>query len=80
MKTVHVLLTLFILFVFTYDAFAEENYKVTAASVLNVRNNPTTKSRIVGSLRSGQHIEVLSISDGWAKIIYNGTTCYISAK
>lgn len=80
MKTIHVLLTLFILFVFTYDAFAEENYKVTSASVLNVRNNPTTKSRIVGSLRSGQHIEVLSINDGWAKIIYNGTTCYISAK
>lgn len=68
MKTVHTLLTLIMIFASSYEVFAEENYKVTAASILNVRNNPTTKSKIVGTLRSGQQIEVLNISEGWAKL------------
>lgn len=80
MKTVHTLLTLMVLFVSTFEVFAEENYKVSVASILNVRNNPTTKSKIVGTLRSGQHIEVLEISKGWAKVKYNGKVGYVSEK
>ncbi len=52
-------------------AFAD-TYRVTAHSTLNVRSAPSTKSRIVARLTSGQKVEVLSIQGKWAKISING--------
>lgn len=60
-------------------ASAENNYKVTSSSRLNVRKSPSTSAAVLGTFSSGQ-IEVISISKGWAKVKYNGKTGYVSEK
>lgn len=61
-------------------AFAENNYRVTSSSRLNVRKSPSTSSAVLGTFESGQQIEVVSLSNGWAKVMYNGKTGYVSDK
>lgn len=60
--------------------YAENNYKVSSFSRLNVRRAPSTTGAILGTLNSGQEITVLSIIKGWAKIEFKNTTGYVSAK
>lgn len=62
------------------SAMAENNYKVTSSSRLNVRKSPSTTGQILGTFESGQQIEVLNIDKGWAKVKFNGRTGYVSAK
>ena len=54
-------------------------YVVTASS-LNIRKKPNTSSEILGTFSSGDTVEVYSITNGWAKISYNGETAYVSSK
>lgn len=61
-------------------AMAENNYKVTSSSRLNVRKSPSTSATVLGTFNSGQQIEVISISKGWAKVKYNGKVGYVSEK
>lgn len=58
----------------TYD-----KYRCTA-SVLNVRTHPDKTSRVLGTLRKGQEIEVIDIENGFAAIEYNGQRGYASLK
>lgn len=51
----------------------------TGAS-LNVRAAANTSSAILGKLSCGSRVEVVSISNGWAKIQYNNRTGYVSAQ
>lgn len=62
------------------SAMAENNYKVTSSSRLNVRKAPSTSGQILGTFESGQQIEVINIDKGWAKVKFNGKTGYVSAK
>ena len=62
------------------SALADNNYKVTSSSRLNVRKSPSTTGQILGTFESGQQIEVLNIDKGWAKVKYKGKTGYVSAK
>ncbi len=62
------------------SAMAENNYKVTSSSRLNVRKAPSTSGQILGTFESGQQIEVLDIDNGWAKVKFNGKTGYVSTK
>ncbi len=62
------------------SVFAENNYRVTASSRLNVRKAASTQSAVLGTFAGGQEIEVLSISNGWAKVKFNGKIGYVSAK
>jgi phage protein D len=55
-------------------------YKVTAQSGLNVRSGPGTNHGKVGSLAYGTQVNVLSVSNGWARIKYNSKDAYISEK
>lgn len=61
-------------------AMAENNYKVTSSSRLNVRKSPSTSGAVIGTFISGQQIEVISINIGWAKVKYNGKIGYVSEK
>lgn len=61
-------------------SYAENNYKVSCSSRLNVRRTPSTAGAILGTLNNGQEITVLSITKGWAKIEFKNTTGYVSAK
>lgn len=51
-------------------------YKVTA-SALNVRNAPVD-GEIIGSLKNGEFVEVLEVSDGWCRIDYNGASAWVA--
>lgn len=62
------------------SAYAENNYKVTSSSRLNVRKAPSTGAAVLGTFISGQQIEVLSISSGWAKVKYKGAIGFVSDK
>lgn len=57
------------------------NQKTVTASALNVRSGPGTLYKKVGLLRKGSTVNVLSTSNGWCKITYNGNNSgYVSAK
>lgn len=79
MKIPRVIATLALALV-VVSALAENNYKVTSSSRLNVRKSPSTAGQILGTFESGQQIEVLNIDKGWAKVKFNGKTGYVSAK
>lgn len=60
--------------------FAEGNYRVISSSRLNVRRSPSTSGAVLGTFKSGQEITVLSINKGWAKVEFNNSVGYVSAK
>lgn len=74
------LILLIALFVSTFLTFADNNYKVTSTSRLNVRKFPSNTSVIIGKFQSGQEIEVVSIQNRWAKVIFNDKIGYVSEK
>ncbi len=47
---------------------------------LNVRAGMSTKSKKVGSIKKGTNVCVYTFNEGWAKILYEGEYCYVSAK
>ena len=53
-------------------------YEVTTSS-LNVRSGAGTSYNILGSVKSGEILEVYSISNGWAKIKFKTSVAYVSA-
>ena len=53
-----------------------KKYKCTASKILNVREAPSSDAKVIGAIRSGDVVEVYDISDGYARIIYNGQDAY----
>ncbi|MEH7451577.1 C40 family peptidase [Gottfriedia acidiceleris] len=53
-------------------------YKSTGNSV-RVRSGAGTSYQILGSVNKNQKLDVISLSNGWYKIKFNGSTGYISA-
>lgn len=65
----------------TYSSVAETtNYICTAKSSLNVRYTPNANSRVVGSLRPRQVVEVYGMVNGFAKIKHETGVAYVSLK
>lgn len=68
----------------TTQAHAVENtsatgvYTVTTNTYLNVREQPSTASKKIGSLNNNEQVSVLGIDNGWARISINGDTGYVS--
>lgn len=60
--------------------FQQGVYRVVTNSNLNVRKGPSTNSYVLGSLTPGSRIEVVSISEQWAKIQFNGQTGYVNVR
>ena len=50
---------------------------VTATS-LKVRQAASTRSAIIGSLKLNDHVSMISTSNGWAKIHFNGKIAFVS--
>ncbi|MDF2019103.1 MULTISPECIES: cell wall-binding protein EntA [unclassified Bacillus (in: firmicutes)] len=63
--------------IFTASANAET---VVTTDVLNVRENPTTESKVVGKLLNGNKIDVQNTENGWSKITLNGKESFVSAE
>lgn len=48
-------------------------------AILNVRTLPSKEGKVVGFLVHTEEVNVISIDDGWASIVYNDEVCYVSA-
>lgn len=64
---------------YVHDKNTNEMY-VIAQEGLNVRSNPDTKSRILGSLEPGSKVTIDEFNDKFAKINFNGQDGYIWSK
>lgn len=53
--------------------------EAVVTSGLNVRTSPSLSSEVIGSLIKGAQVAVISQSNGWAKIQYNGTSSWVSS-
>ena len=54
--------------------------KYVTATTLNVRSGAGTSYSVLGSLSKGTKVEVISTTNGWSKINYNGSTGYVSSQ
>ncbi|MEX6585130.1 C40 family peptidase [Paraclostridium bifermentans] len=61
------------------DNTVKENKQVTGSSV-NFRKGPGTNYSVISALSKGTKVGVISESNGWSKISYNGTIGYISSQ
>ena len=52
---------------------------VKCSSTVNFRSSASTSSTVLGELKNGTAVTVLSTSNGWSKVSYAGKTGYISA-
>ncbi|ALQ68555.1 cell wall-binding protein EntB [Bacillus thuringiensis] len=69
--------TVFGLGAFTTTATAET---IVTADVLNVREKPTTESKVVEKVKNGEELKVINTEDGWSKIELNGKEVFVSSK
>ncbi|MBJ8051908.1 SH3 domain-containing protein [Bacillus cereus] len=63
--------------IFTSSANAET---VVTTDVLNVRENPTTESKVVGKLQNGHKLDVLNTENGWSQIKLDGKDAFVSTE
>ncbi|MUK87571.1 SH3 domain-containing protein [Ornithinibacillus sp. L9] len=61
------------------NTFKAKNGKVRA-SVLNVRQQNTTKSKVIGTVKKNQKIKIIGQQGSWYKIEYGKKTGYVSSK
>ena len=54
--------------------------KIVTASSLNMRNGAGTSYRVIMTLKKGTKVEVISESNGWSKIKYDGRLGYVSSQ
>ncbi|WP_151035447.1 cell wall-binding protein EntB [Bacillus wiedmannii] len=69
--------TVFGLGAFTTSATAET---IVTADILNVREKPTTESKVVKKVKEGQKLKVIHTEEGWSKIDLNGKEVFVSAE
>ncbi len=50
---------------------------IKCSTTVNFRSQPNTSSSILSSLKNGQKVSIVGISDGWYKVVANGVTGYI---
>ena len=59
---------------------ATTTYVCTARKSLKVRISPDANAQQIGSLMSGEEVDVYEVVDGFAKILFNGSEGYASIK
>lgn len=76
----HILITTVALLIVSGFSNADTYKKVEiTADKLNVRNEMTTESKIVGKLEMGTVVEISEENEGWYTINYNNQVSYISS-
>jgi uncharacterized protein YgiM (DUF1202 family) len=55
-----------------------KSYVTITSKTLNVRETASATGKVVGTLKQGEKVEVISESGGWMKINYNGKQYYIA--
>ncbi|MDM5153251.1 SH3 domain-containing protein [Bacillus sp. DX1.1] len=65
-------------FVSTHAFAQDDNSATVNATNLNIRQQPTTQSPIVGHVKQGETVKVLEKEKDWAKISHDGKEGYVS--
>lgn len=73
-----VLIILGLLLILT--SYAQGAYRVDVSSALNARELPQEHAKVITQLKNGEVVDVIEITDGWAKINYDNRYLYISSK
>lgn len=71
---------LFVLFLIQCNLFGQDFFEVVSTSKLNVRNAPSTTSKIVGTLNPGDEIFVFNTKGEWAVFNYENRLAYVFMK
>ncbi|MDR4983660.1 cell wall-binding protein EntD [Bacillus cereus] len=53
---------------------------IVTTDVLNVRENPTVESKLVGKMLSGNKLDVINAENGWTKIKLDGKEAFVSTE
>lgn len=69
----------FILLLMSCMMSAQSKYEVVSSSNLNVRSAPDTRASVIGSLKPGEQVIVVSVEGRWAEVIFNGKKGFASA-
>lgn len=60
-------------------AFADDDlYRIVKADVLNMREQASVSSSVVGQAPYGAKVKILWLEPEWARVTYNGTEGYVS--
>ncbi|MGL5616214.1 MAG: SH3 domain-containing protein [Sarcina sp.] len=62
------------------ESVTEKVGQVTVSSTLNVRAGAGTNQRVIGTLKNGAKVNIISEENGWYKISHNNGTGYVSKK
>lgn len=81
-KTLFIFLfILLVIIAFTEIVSAEENTKVTVtASILNLREAPSTSAKVLDQLKKGDLLTFIESSNGWSKVSIHGITGWVLGK
>ncbi len=84
-KSMITILLSIVLMVINTDAIGGEvvdqkPYKVISSSSLNVREQPSVNSQILGALLPGAQVQGVEYNTDWIQIRYDGKTAYVSHK
>lgn len=74
------LLNIILITIFPSMALTQDIYEVSVSNSLNVRIQPNAESKKIGTLANGTLVEVISIDDKWANIVYANTNAYVVSK
>ena len=82
LQLIAVLVVSFALVVFIHSAFAASRiyFGIVTASALNVRENPSKRSRLVGQVPKGQEIMIWSKKGDWYYMAYGDIDGWVSSK
>lgn len=65
---------------FAFPAYAVSEGGAVTNTALNLRSGQSTSSNIIVTMPKGAQVIVISSSNGWSKINYNGTIAYASSQ
>lgn len=62
------------------DVVVKPTTYICTASTLNIRNEPDTRSSVMGVLRKGDEVKVIDNTGDFSRIEYNGSTGYVATR
>jgi uncharacterized glyoxalase superfamily protein PhnB len=58
----------------------DSTQKGKTSTKVNIRDNASTDAKVLATVEGGTTFDIIEVqSDGWTKILYNGSTAYISS-
>ena len=57
--------------------FALGNGRIICDTTVNLRQQPSTSSKVLASLRNNTTVQALGVYQGWYKVVYNGQQGYV---